>query len=69
MKMLLMACGGDPEILWNAFRLGNLMLEKMEDVSIFLNGPAVNYASLSSEQFPLKELAKVFTLSEGVLLA
>ena len=69
MKTTLMVCSGDPEVVWNAFRMGNLMLEQMDDVTMFLNGPAVRYASLASEQFPLVELVKVFTLSEGVLLA
>jgi uncharacterized protein involved in oxidation of intracellular sulfur len=64
-----MACSGTPEVLWNAFRMGNMMLEKMDDVSIFLNGPSVGYASLATEQYPLTELAKLFTLSEGALLA
>lgn len=69
MKFTLMVCSGEPELVWNAFRLGNIMLEKMDDVTIFLNGPSVAYASLDSSDFPIKELAKVFTLSEGVLLA
>jgi uncharacterized protein involved in oxidation of intracellular sulfur len=41
----------------------------MDDVSIFLNGPSVQYESLDTDQFPLLELAKIFTLSEGQLLA
>lgn len=69
MKITIMACSATPEILWNAFRLGNMMLEKMDDVFIFLNGPAVDYASLATEQYPLGELARIFTLSEGALLA
>lgn len=69
MKMTLMVCSGDPEILWNAFRMGNLMLEQMDDVTIFLNGPSVNYQTLASERYPLTDLAKLFTLSEGMLLA
>ena len=69
MKNTLMVCSGDPEVVWNAFRMGNLMLEQMDDVIIFLNGPAVRYAVLASATFPLLELAKLFTLSEGVLLA
>jgi uncharacterized protein involved in oxidation of intracellular sulfur len=47
----------------------NLMLEKKDDVTIFLNGPSVNYASLGSKEYPLNDLAKLFTLSEGRLLA
>ena len=69
MKIALILCQDIPEVLWNAFRLANMMLEEMEDVTIFLNGPAVNYQSMDSEQFPLLELSKIFTLSEGILLA
>jgi len=69
MQTTLMVCSGDPEVIWNALRMGNLMLEQMDDVTMFLNGPSVRYASLASERFPLLELAKIFTLSEGVLLA
>ena len=31
MKMTLMVCSGDPEVVWNGFRMGNLMLEQMDD--------------------------------------
>ena len=69
MKIAMVICQDIPEILWNAFRLANMMLEGMEDVTIFLNGPSVKYEGLDSKQFPLIELSKIFTLSEGELLA
>ena len=69
MKIALILCQDIPEVIWNAFRLANMMLEEMEDVTIFLNGPSVNYQNMDTEQFPLLELSKIFTLSEGVLLA
>ena len=69
MKITLMICNGAAEVVWNAFRLGNMMLENMDDVTVFLNGPCVKYEDLDSDEFPVKELAKVFTLSEGRLLA
>lgn len=69
MNVGMMICSGEPEVIWNALRMGNLMLERMDEVTIFLNGPAVRYQSMATEVFPLAELAKVFTLSEGVLLA
>lgn len=69
MKITMIICNGAPEVMWNAFRLANIMLEEMEDVSIFLNGPSVKYEDLDSAQFPLKELSKIFTLSEGMLFA
>lgn len=69
MKVAMIVCSNTPEVIWNAFRLGNMMLEGMEDVAIFLNGPSVEYEKLASEKFPLNELAKIFTLSEGNLFA
>ncbi len=69
MKILMIVCQDIPEVVWNAFRLANMMLEGMEDVTIFLNGPSVNYENMDSKQFPLLELSKIFTLSEGELLA
>jgi len=69
MKVLMIICQDTPEVIWNAFRLGNMMLEGMEDVSIFFNGPSVKYEESDSKQFPLRELAKTFTLSEGRLFA
>lgn len=69
MKVTMMVCSGTAEVVWNAFRLANMMLENMEDVSIFLNGPSVKYEALDSGKLNLKELAKIFTLSEGRLFA
>ena len=69
MNIALVACSDNPEILWNCFRLGNLMLEQMDEVTIFLDGPSVNYTHLSSEKYPIHDQAKLFTLSEGVLQA
>ena len=69
MQVTMIVCQDNPEIIWNCFRLANMMLEGMDDVSIFLNGPSVGFEQSDSEQFPLKQLAKVFTLSEGELLA
>ncbi|HBT97195.1 MAG TPA: sulfur reduction protein DsrE [Desulfobulbaceae bacterium] len=69
MKITIMICNATAEVVWNAFRLANIMLEGMDDVTIFLNGPSVDYAALDSERFPINELAKIFTLSEGRLLA
>lgn len=69
MNITCVACSDNPEILWNVFRLANLMLEKMDEVTIFLNGPSVSYREIATKEFPLMDLAKIFTLSEGVLLA
>lgn len=69
MQILLTISSTDPEIKWNAVRYGNFLLEAGEDVTIFLNGPAVDLTEGDSDQFPIAQQAKIFTLSEGVLVA
>ena len=69
MKGAIIVSQAEPEVLWNAFRFANLMLNNDDDVSIFLNGPAVRYLEGDSETFPIREQVNVFTLSEGELLA
>lgn len=60
---------GEAEVQWNAFRFANLVLNQMDEVFLFLNGPAVAFKENDSDRFPLKELAKTFALSEGKLVA
>lgn len=71
MKIGILISTGDPETLWNAFRFANLCLntDDANEVIIFLNSKAVAYENFDSEKFNIKELAKVFVLSEGKLLA
>jgi uncharacterized protein involved in oxidation of intracellular sulfur len=69
MKMLIILSSNSPELKWNALRFGNLALEQGDDVTIFLNGPAVSLTEGDGPRFPLAEQAKLFTLSEGVLAA
>jgi len=68
-RILLILSSPDPEIKWNAVRFGNFLLNANDDVTIFLNGPAVDLVAGDSERFPIAEQAKIFTLSEGVLAA
>lgn len=69
MQILIILSSADPEIKWNAVRFGNFLLTEGEDVTIFLNGPAVDLNAGESLTFPIGEQAKLFTLSEGVLAA
>lgn len=68
MNILLILSSNDPEIKWNAVRFGNHLLNEGDEVTIFLNGAAVDLFQGDSEQFPIAEQAKLFTLSEGVLV-
>ncbi|MBU4277942.1 MAG: sulfur reduction protein DsrE [Proteobacteria bacterium] len=69
MQILMVISSTDPEIKWNAIRLGNFLLNQNEEVTIFLNGPATDLYAGDSEVFPIREQAKIFALSEGVLAA
>jgi uncharacterized protein involved in oxidation of intracellular sulfur len=69
MQILITLTSPEPEIKWNAVRFGNHLLNADEDVTIFLNGPAVDLMAGESDLFPIAEQAKLFTLSEGVLVA
>ena len=69
MQILIILSSSDPEIKWNAVRFGNFLLNEGEEVSIFLNGPAVDLYAGDGERFPIAEQAKLFALSEGALAA
>ncbi len=69
MNAVLVACTGNPEVLCSCFHMANLMLSEMDEVTIFLDGPAVRYSALSSERYPIMELASKFTSGRGVLKA
>ena len=68
MQILIILSNTDPEIKWNAVRFGNHLLNEGDEVTIFLNGLAVDLLQGDSEQYPIAEQAKLFTLSEGVLV-
>ena len=68
MQILIILSSSDPEIKWNAVRFGNHLLNEGDEVTIFLNGPAVELLKGDSDQYPIAEQAKLFTLSEGVLV-
>ncbi len=42
MQILIIISSHDPEIKWNAVRFGNHLLNEGDEVTIFLNGPAVD---------------------------
>lgn len=69
MQLLIIVSSENPEIKWNAVRFGNVLLEEGDDVSVFLNGPAVDLYAGDSEAFPIRQQAKLFALSEGTLAA
>ena len=69
MQVLITLSSIDPEIKWNAVRLGNFLLNEGDEVTLFLNGPGVDLFQGDCQQFPIAEQTKLFTLSEGLLAA
>jgi uncharacterized protein involved in oxidation of intracellular sulfur len=69
MQILVVVSSSDPEVKWNALRFSNLLLNEGEEVTVFLNGPAVDLAAGETGRLDLSTQAKLFGLSEGVLLA
>lgn len=69
MQVLMILSSNDPEIKWNALRFGNFLLNEGEDVGIFLNGSGVDLYAGDSATFPIAEQAKLFALSDGLLVA
>ena len=69
MHVLIILSSKDPEIQWNAVRFGNHLLNEGEEVSLFLNGPAVDLNSGDSRAVSIAEQMKLFSLSEGLLAA
>ncbi len=69
MNAVFVASSANPAVLFSCFQMATTMLSEMDEVTIFLDGPAVKYAALSSERYPISELARQFTRGDGVLKA
>jgi uncharacterized protein involved in oxidation of intracellular sulfur len=69
MQILIVLSSVEPEIKWNAVRFGNFCLNQGDEVTLFLNGPAVDVLAGDEERFNIAHEVKLFALSEGVLLA
>ncbi|RMF90508.1 MAG: sulfur reduction protein DsrE [Methanobacteriota archaeon] len=60
---------GDPETVWNAFRLGNFALKEGDQVRVFLLAKGVECESLDSADFPIREQMQAFADGGGEILA
>ena len=69
MHVLIILSNKDSEIQWNAVRFGNFLLNEGEEVSLFLNGPAVDLDKEDPRAVTIAEQVKLFTLSDGLLAA
>ena len=69
MKLGIVIYSNDAELVWNAFRFANLVVEQKDEIKIFLLAKGVEYETLSNEKYPITELAKKFISSGGKILA
>jgi uncharacterized protein involved in oxidation of intracellular sulfur len=69
MKLGIIVYSTDAEVVFNAFRLANFSLKEKDDVRLFLLASGVDYESLSSEQFPIVDLAQSYVDNGGQILA
>lgn len=69
MKLGIVIYSNDAETVWNALRFANFALKEGDNVKVFLLAKGVEYESLDSEKFNIKELAKTFLASKGQIFA
>jgi sulfur relay (sulfurtransferase) complex TusBCD TusD component (DsrE family) len=68
MKIGVVINTNDPEIVWNAFRFGNVSLKEKHSVKIFLINKGVEAEDIKSEKFNVAEQLQLFIQSKGELL-
>lgn len=69
MKLGIVIYSNDPEIVWNAFRVGNFSLKNKDIVRVFLLAKGVECESLESDQFNIDDEMKAFVKLGGEILA
>lgn len=69
MKLGIVIYSNDAETIWNAFRFANFSLKESDTVKVFLLAKGVEYESLDSEKFTIKEQSKSFLEKNGKIFA
>ena len=69
MKVGIVISSNDPETVWNAFRFGNFVLTKGDEVRVFLLGTGVECESLDTDTFKVTEQLQEFLKSKGKVFA
>lgn len=65
MKLGIVISSNDPEIVWNAFRLGKFALGQGDTVNVFLLGKGVECESLDTEHFAVTQAMQELADSGG----
>jgi uncharacterized protein involved in oxidation of intracellular sulfur len=69
MKIGIIISTNEPEVVWNAFRFGNVALKENRTVKVFLVNKGVEVETIKSEKFNVKEQLYSFTGNKGEILA
>jgi len=69
MKIGLIVYSADPEVVWNAFRLGLFALKEGDEVRVFLLAKGVEADRLDSPPFSMSSLMQEFLDRGGQILA
>jgi len=69
MKLGMVVYSDDPEVVWNAFRLGVFGLQQGDQAKAFLLARGVECEALDTEQFPVSEQMQAFVDQGGEILA
>ena len=69
MKIGIVIGTNDPEVVWNAFRLGNIALKENHSVKVFLINKGVEAECIKDEKFNVGEQLRSFIKNKGELLA
>ncbi len=65
MKLGMVIYSHDAEIVWNAFRFGNVALKQGDEVNVFLLAKGVECESLDSEHFKVTEQMRILMEQGG----
>lgn len=69
MKIGIIICNTDPEIVWNALRFANTAVSDKHQVEIFLLGQGVEIESIKNAKFDVQEQLNKYKESNGQLYA
>jgi len=69
MKIGIVIGTNDAEVVWNAFRLGNVSLKENHELKIFLINKGVEIETINNEKYDIKEQISQFLDSNGKILA
>ena len=69
MKLGIVIYSNDAEVVWNAFRFAHFSLKEGDAVKVFLLAQGVEYETLDSAKFNIKEQAQSFLANNGKIFA